>query len=101
MSQPGQNDREFLMLLGVLGDDVVEGTKIVVRERIEHGRMPHLVQRSLHRSPAFDDFAGELQDDAAVPVWTSSPTQPINESRHWPSPLPMRRAVLTVGHYHR
>jgi hypothetical protein len=36
------------MLLGVLGDDVIEGTKIVVREGIEHGRMPHLVQGSLH-----------------------------------------------------
>jgi hypothetical protein len=78
VGEPGKDDGEFLMQFSVFGDGLVEGAEILVRERIEDRGMAHFVEGALHRAAPFDDFASELQDDAAVPVRSPASTQPIN-----------------------
>jgi hypothetical protein len=43
VGKPGQDDRKFLVLIGVFGDGVVELAEIIIGEGIEHRRMTNLV----------------------------------------------------------
>ena len=78
MRESSQDDGELEVLIGILGDGFVESAEVLVGEGIEHCRVSNLVQGTLHRSPALDDLASELQDDAAVPVRSTLAAEPIN-----------------------
>jgi hypothetical protein len=77
VGEAGEDDGKFLVLFSVLGDSLIESAEIFVGQRIEHCRVPHFVQGALHRSPPLNHLAGELENDAAVPVWPAFAAQPI------------------------
>jgi hypothetical protein len=63
VGQPGQNLGELPVGTNPFIDQIVENPEIVVRQRIEHGRMSHFADRPLNRPATPDDLPGNLDKD--------------------------------------